>query len=300
MAQNIDNLVVGRALGVTALGFYDKSFMMMNRTVTALSSAGPSVSFRVLSIIGEDDDRFRRGSVSSSALDVFGLPSVRSVDRGGPGVVCRDVRVAMVSGGMALSHSVSRGCPEVPQWVCRHSHPSQGCRVGRSVATDRVQLSPSLRSVLGAAATVSSACPAAYLVATGPHDRGDARLSSDVQHRSDGADIIETQIPALACAAGLVLCLVVLRIAIQLSWPSGVAPLMLLAAGGAVALALCSRVRETQSIRRAAIGRFRDCVRVDARVSVDRLPPVAFSRTSRHGKSDCTVHRVSNRNNTCP
>jgi O-antigen/teichoic acid export membrane protein len=58
-AQNLDNLVVGRTLGLGALGFYDKAFNMMNRAVTLLSSAGPAVSFRILAIISEDAQRFR-------------------------------------------------------------------------------------------------------------------------------------------------------------------------------------------------------------------------------------------------
>jgi len=50
------------------------------------------------------------------------------------------------------------------------------------------------------------------------------------------ADIIGTQVPALACSCGLVFCLVVMRAAIQAAWPGGVAPLAVLAAGGTVSL----------------------------------------------------------------
>lgn len=59
-ALNIDNLVVGRALGMSALGYYDKGFSTMNRVVSALSTVGPAVSFRIFSLIHEDPERFRR------------------------------------------------------------------------------------------------------------------------------------------------------------------------------------------------------------------------------------------------
>jgi O-antigen/teichoic acid export membrane protein len=58
-ALNLDNMVVGRTIGVAALGLYDKAFTTMNKVVLALSTAGPTVSFRIFSIIHEDDNRFR-------------------------------------------------------------------------------------------------------------------------------------------------------------------------------------------------------------------------------------------------
>lgn len=60
-ALNIDNLVVGKLLGVTALGYYDKAFSTMNRALGRLNSAGPGVSFRIFAVIQEDIVRFRRG-----------------------------------------------------------------------------------------------------------------------------------------------------------------------------------------------------------------------------------------------
>jgi PST family polysaccharide transporter len=58
-ALNLDNLVVGRTLGITGLGFYDKAFTTMNRAVIAMSTAGPNVSFRIFALIHEDAHRFR-------------------------------------------------------------------------------------------------------------------------------------------------------------------------------------------------------------------------------------------------
>jgi O-antigen/teichoic acid export membrane protein len=55
---NIDNLVVGRLLGVAQLGIYDKAFSTMNRIVARLTLG--QAPFRIFSIIHEDVDRFGR------------------------------------------------------------------------------------------------------------------------------------------------------------------------------------------------------------------------------------------------
>ena len=59
-AQNIDNLIVGRVLGMTALGFYDKAFQTMHRFTMRIAMGGPSVSFRIFALIQDDPERFRR------------------------------------------------------------------------------------------------------------------------------------------------------------------------------------------------------------------------------------------------
>ena len=55
---NVDNLVVGRMLGMSALGLYDKAFSTMNRLVTRLTLG--QAPFRIFAIIHEDGERFRR------------------------------------------------------------------------------------------------------------------------------------------------------------------------------------------------------------------------------------------------
>jgi PST family polysaccharide transporter len=55
---NVDNLVVGRILGMTALGYYDKAFTTTNRLATRLTLG--QAPFRIFSIIHEDVERFRR------------------------------------------------------------------------------------------------------------------------------------------------------------------------------------------------------------------------------------------------
>jgi PST family polysaccharide transporter len=59
-ALNADNLIIGRVLGITALGYYDRAFTVMDRVINRLNAAGPSLSFRVFALIHEDAERFRR------------------------------------------------------------------------------------------------------------------------------------------------------------------------------------------------------------------------------------------------
>jgi PST family polysaccharide transporter len=58
--QHLDNLIVGRVLGVTSLGFYDKAFTTMHKLTAKLNLSGPSVSFRIFALIHEEPERFRR------------------------------------------------------------------------------------------------------------------------------------------------------------------------------------------------------------------------------------------------
>jgi O-antigen/teichoic acid export membrane protein len=72
-AANVDDLVVGRVLGVTALGLYDKAFTTMNRLVTRLTLG--QAPFRIFSIIHEDGDRFRRAySRLITSITLLGFP----------------------------------------------------------------------------------------------------------------------------------------------------------------------------------------------------------------------------------
>ncbi|MFN8060122.1 MAG: lipopolysaccharide biosynthesis protein [Vicinamibacterales bacterium] len=58
-AQNLDTLIVGRLLGLEALGYYDKAFSSANR-LPLLILAGPTIVFRVFAVIQDDAPRFRR------------------------------------------------------------------------------------------------------------------------------------------------------------------------------------------------------------------------------------------------
>jgi PST family polysaccharide transporter len=72
-ALNMDNLVVGRVLGMTALGYYDKAFSTMDRLVTRLTLG--QAPFRIFSIIHEDNERFRRGYARLiTSVTLLGFP----------------------------------------------------------------------------------------------------------------------------------------------------------------------------------------------------------------------------------
>jgi teichuronic acid exporter len=83
---NFDNVVVGRTLGVTALGLYDKSFMLMNRVVNHVNLAGPGISFRIFALIQEDHARFVRAyrkvilSVALVGMPAFAALAVSADD----------------------------------------------------------------------------------------------------------------------------------------------------------------------------------------------------------------------------
>lgn len=79
VALTIDNLIVGRVLGVTALGYYDKAFASTQRAYNKLTLGGPGVSFRALAIIQDDPERFRRAFekiVVSSTVLTYGVFAV--------------------------------------------------------------------------------------------------------------------------------------------------------------------------------------------------------------------------------
>lgn len=73
-SYNLDNLVVGRVLGMSALGFYDKAFTTMNRIVNRLTLG--QAYFRIFSIIHEEPERFRRAySRLILTISLIGLPA---------------------------------------------------------------------------------------------------------------------------------------------------------------------------------------------------------------------------------
>jgi len=79
VSLSIDNLIVGRVLGVTALGFYDKAFSSAQRTYNKLTVGGPSVSFRALAMLQDEPERFQRAFekiVISSTLVTYGVFAV--------------------------------------------------------------------------------------------------------------------------------------------------------------------------------------------------------------------------------
>jgi O-antigen/teichoic acid export membrane protein len=72
---NLDNLVVGKTMGMGALGLYDKAYSTMNRFLNRLNTGGPAVMFRVFAMIHEEPERFRRAySRVIMTATLVGLP----------------------------------------------------------------------------------------------------------------------------------------------------------------------------------------------------------------------------------
>lgn len=85
LSQNGDNLVVGRLLGVEALGIYGRAFQLINYPVNILGSSVKSIMFPMVSAIQSDLPRVKRAyldgyraifaiSAGSSAVVIFVLP----------------------------------------------------------------------------------------------------------------------------------------------------------------------------------------------------------------------------------
>ena len=62
--SNLDNVVVGRVLGVVSLGFYDKAYGLMNQVTNRM--AFDDTLMRIFSIIREEPDRFRRAIIKGA------------------------------------------------------------------------------------------------------------------------------------------------------------------------------------------------------------------------------------------
>lgn len=76
VSEHIDNLVVGKSLGLAALGFYEKSFNLMRLPVAELSARLGVVLFPALARIQQEPGRFRaafRKSILGMALVGFPL-----------------------------------------------------------------------------------------------------------------------------------------------------------------------------------------------------------------------------------
>lgn len=87
-AKNLDNLVVGRVLGVVSLGFYDKAFMTVEKALVRINTGGPMVSFRIFSIISEEPDRFRRAYRRVIlAASLVSYPALASLASLGPDLI---------------------------------------------------------------------------------------------------------------------------------------------------------------------------------------------------------------------
>ncbi len=85
-AENIDNLLVGKSLGMVALGYYEKSYNLMRMPVAELSSRLGVVLFPALARIQDEPGRFRAAFRKALlGMSVVGFPLFATlVILGGP------------------------------------------------------------------------------------------------------------------------------------------------------------------------------------------------------------------------
>jgi len=86
-AEEMDSMIIGRTLGLTALGFYDKAFNTATRLRKRLT-VGPGVSFRIFAMMQDEPERFRRAfcKVTLSAT-LVGYPVFLGVAAAAPALI---------------------------------------------------------------------------------------------------------------------------------------------------------------------------------------------------------------------
>ncbi len=213
-AKNLDNLVVGKVLGMTALGFYDKAFTTVHRFTAKINLAGPSVSFRIFSLIHEDRERFRRAYRKVIlSVTLVGYPVLTGM------IVTAPEFIEVMFG--------SRWLPAVPafQILCV-ANLLRILNIYAATATQaKGQIWPEVKRkalftvVLVAAVWAFSpwgiaGAATGVLVSTVAMT---VMLQSLVQRMAKlrWRDLVEPQVPAIICAAGLALVLVVTRVFVR-------------------------------------------------------------------------------------
>jgi PST family polysaccharide transporter len=203
LTRNVDNLVVGRTLGVSALGFYDKAFSSINKLYENMTTVGPNVSFRIFAIIQDEPDRFRRAyrkvimTATLVSYPVFGviatmaphLVPVAFGQRWLPAVV--PMQVLCVSFSLKALNQFATSASQARGWVWPH--------VWRQIVqvlcvVIGVYLS-SPWGVSGASFAVVGASAVMFY------------LTQGMMRKATGlgwADILEPQVPALIFSASLV------------------------------------------------------------------------------------------------
>ena len=134
-AQQGDNLVVGKFMGMTALGLYDKAFSTMNRFLARMNTGGPGVMFRIFAVIHEEPERFRRAyqRVMMSA-SLAGAPRVRRADGDGAAADGGALRRAVAAVGCGRSAAVCGRSVEAAEHLRQLGHPGHRKRLVGGVA----------------------------------------------------------------------------------------------------------------------------------------------------------------------
>lgn len=203
LTVNVDNIVIGRLLGITALGFYDKAFSVANRVFNKMTVVGPGVSFRIFAIIQDDPDRFRRayrkvimtatllGYVAFAALGTM-APHLIVVAFGAqwhPSIV--PFQLLCVSFSMKLLNQYSNSAAQARGWMW-----SQVWRQIVQIACIAVGVYFARPwGITGAALAIVGATVAMFFLT-----QGMMRTATGL----GWSDVLEPQAPAIATAAAIV------------------------------------------------------------------------------------------------
>jgi teichuronic acid exporter len=206
VTRNVDTIMIGRLLGVTPLGFYDKAYALVSRVFNKMMVAGPSVSFRIFSIIQDEPERFRRayrkvimtvtlfGYMVLGALAMMGphLIVVAFGEKWGPSIVPLQILCAAFALRLTSQYAISAA--NARGWIW----PLVGCRAVETVCIVAGIYVGSAWGINGVALAVLGATAMVFL------------LMQSLMKAATGlrwSDILEPQVPALSSTALLVVML---------------------------------------------------------------------------------------------
>ncbi len=213
-AQNLDNLIVGRVLGITALGFYDKAFVTMKRLTAKLNLAGPGVSFRIFALIHDEPERFRRAYRKVIlSITVLGYPAITGMIVTAPELIEILFGDQWLPAVLPFQILCAGALLQLLNTYASTALQAKGhiwSQVTRQVVATIVLVASvwifSRWGIAGAAAGVVAATLVMTVMLTGILRRL-AALS--------WRDLLSPQVPALVCAGGLLLVLVATRMLVR-------------------------------------------------------------------------------------
>jgi PST family polysaccharide transporter len=233
-AQNIDNLLVGRLLGMGALGVYDKAYSLVSRMIARINLAGPSTSFRIFALIHEDPERFRRAYRKVVlTVTVVGYPILTALILLAPELIhvffgprwmstVLPFRILCAAGMFRLLNTYASSATQAKGMIW-----SEVGRLTISTALLAASVAALCRwGVGGAAAGVL----AATVVTT--------VLMQHLTRRLTGLrwrDLVGPQVPAVVCSIGLTLVIGLTRFVLQGWWASPPPVITLLVSTGVAA-----------------------------------------------------------------
>jgi O-antigen/teichoic acid export membrane protein len=235
IALNVDNLVIGRTLGMTGLGFYDKAFSMVARALSVLNTAGPVVSLRVFAIIQDEPARFKAAyrKVLLTATFIAYPLFVTLI------VVARDLfqvmygsqwaaavlpfQILCAAGMLKTLNAYASTATQAKGWIW-------GEVWRQCLYLALVAAGAAIGSIWGLSGASAGVLGAATVMTVLMHSL--LRRATSLSWW----DIARPQVPALACGAGLAVCLIAVGDGVRMVLRHGPVPWLVLMAQAATAL----------------------------------------------------------------